>query len=55
MLSKVNAQKIVQELSGVIGHKINIMDEKGQIIASSDSWGLITKGHAVCFGCACRN
>ncbi len=42
MLSKVNAQKIVQELSGVIGHKINIMDEKGQIIASSDSGRLGT-------------
>lgn len=37
MLSESNARKIVQELSGVIGHKINIMNEQGLIIASSDS------------------
>jgi carbohydrate diacid regulator len=37
LLSQQNARRIVRELSDVIGQKINIMDEKGIIIASSDS------------------
>ena len=36
LLSKRNAQRIVQELNGVIDYKINMMDDAGIIIASSD-------------------
>ncbi len=36
LLSRQNAQRIVQELNDVIGHKINMMDDAGIIVASSD-------------------
>lgn len=36
LLSRQNAQRIVQELNDVIGHKINMMNDAGIIVASSD-------------------
>ncbi|MCH1983047.1 helix-turn-helix domain-containing protein [Ruminococcus sp. OA3] len=36
LLSRQNAQRIVQELNDVISHKINMMDDAGIIVASSD-------------------
>ena len=35
-LSVQSAQRIVDEISGIVGQHINMMDERGNIIASTD-------------------